>query len=69
MIDIGGPTMIRSAAKNHKDVLVLTDESQYQKVIKELQKTNANNSDISLEIRQELSLAAYINVQLLMMQQ
>ena len=59
MIDIGGPTMIRSAAKNHKDVLVLTDESQYQKVIKELQKTNANNSDISLEIRQELSLAAY----------
>ena len=59
MIDIGGPTMIRSAAKNHKDVLVLTDESQYQKVIKELQKTNTNNSDISLEIRQELSLAAY----------
>ena len=59
MIDIGGPTMIRSAAKNHKDVLVLTDESQYQKVIKELQETNANNSDISLEMRQELSLAAY----------
>ena len=56
MIDIGGPTMIRSAAKNHKDVLVLTDESQYQKIIKELQETNTN---ISLETRQELSLAAF----------
>ncbi|MAD73187.1 MAG: bifunctional phosphoribosylaminoimidazolecarboxamide formyltransferase/inosine monophosphate cyclohydrolase, partial [Euryarchaeota archaeon] len=33
MIDIGGPTMIRSAAKNHKDVLVLTNNSQYQMVI------------------------------------
>ena len=28
-IDIGGPTMIRAAAKNHQDVLVVTDPSQY----------------------------------------
>ena len=29
MIDIGGPTMVRSAAKNHTDVIVLTNPSQY----------------------------------------
>ncbi len=59
MIDIGGPTMIRSAAKNFKDVLVLTHENQYQMIIEELKKNDANNLDISLEIRQTLSLAAY----------
>jgi len=35
-IDIGGPAMVRSAAKNWKDVAVLTDASQYQPVIDEL---------------------------------
>ena len=32
MIDIGGPTMIRSAAKNHNDCLVLTSPEQYESV-------------------------------------
>ena len=32
MIDIGGPTMIRSAAKNHKDCLVLTSPEQYDRL-------------------------------------
>ena len=32
-IDIGGPTMIRAAAKNHQDVLVVTDPSQYSNLI------------------------------------
>tara|TARA_B110000495_G_scaffold34124_2_gene26933 strand:- start:4834 stop:6477 length:1644 start_codon:yes stop_codon:yes gene_type:complete len=59
MIDIGGPTMIRSAAKNHKDVLVLTNESQYQMVIEALRETDKTSSDVSLDIRQQLSLAAY----------
>ena len=36
-IDIGGPAMVRSAAKNWKDVAVLTDASQYAQVIAELQ--------------------------------
>jgi phosphoribosylaminoimidazolecarboxamide formyltransferase/IMP cyclohydrolase len=36
-IDIGGPAMVRSAAKNWKDVAVLTDASQYATVIAELQ--------------------------------
>ena len=37
-IDIGGPAMVRSAAKNWKDVAVLTDASQYAGVIAELQR-------------------------------
>lgn len=38
-IDIGGPAMVRSAAKNWKDVVVLTDVSQYADLISELQST------------------------------
>jgi len=38
-IDIGGPAMVRSAAKNWKDVAVLTDANQYADVLKELQST------------------------------
>ena len=40
-IDIGGPAMVRSAAKNWKDVAALTDASQYQAVIDELNSTGA----------------------------
>ena len=35
-IDIGGPTMLRSAAKNYQDVTVITDPADYEKVLKEL---------------------------------
>lgn len=35
-IDIGGPTMLRSAAKNHKDVVVICEPSDYENVIEEL---------------------------------
>ena len=35
-IDIGGPTMLRSAAKNHKYVTVITDPNDYELIIKEL---------------------------------
>jgi len=37
-IDIGGPAMVRSAAKNWKDVAVLTDASQYERVAEELRR-------------------------------
>jgi len=40
-IDIGGPTMIRAAAKNHHHVAVVVDSSDYQKIITEM--TNADN--------------------------
>ena len=54
-IDIGGPAMVRSAAKNWKDVAVLTDASQYQGVLDEL-KTAGKLSDPS---RFALAVAAF----------
>ena len=54
-IDIGGPAMVRSAAKNWKDVAVLTDASQYAGVIEEL-KTHGKVSD---KTRFALSVAAF----------
>jgi len=51
MIDIGGPSMIRSAAKNFQDVIVLTDPEDYQKIIKKLK----NKEEISLEEKKELA--------------
>jgi len=43
-IDIGGPSMIRYAAKNHKDVSVLVDPSQYQEFLEERNKGRLNDS-------------------------
>ncbi len=43
-IDIGGPSMIRSAAKNHKDVSVLVDPSQYQSFLEESKKGELKDS-------------------------
>ena len=54
-IDIGGPAMVRSAAKNWKDVAVLTDASQYATVIAEL-KANGN---VSEKTKFALSVAAF----------
>lgn len=53
-IDIGGPSMLRSAAKNHKYVGVVTDPSQYDRVLKELAK-----GSLSLEFRRELAASAF----------
>ncbi len=55
-IDIGGPTMIRAAAKNHNGVAVLTDASQYPAFIEELK---SNNGSISLGTRQRLAVEAF----------
>ncbi len=55
-IDIGGPAMVRSAAKNWKDVSVLTDFSQYADVIAELENNSGNISD---ETNFKLSIAAF----------
>ncbi|WP_330404408.1 bifunctional phosphoribosylaminoimidazolecarboxamide formyltransferase/IMP cyclohydrolase [Vallitalea okinawensis] len=46
-IDIGGPTMLRSAAKNYQDVTVVVDPEDYKKVITEL----SSDSDISLDTK------------------
>ncbi len=54
-IDIGGPAMVRSAAKNWKDVAVLTDASQYAGVVAEI-KTSGKVSD---KTKFALSVAAF----------
>ncbi len=53
-IDIGGPAMVRSAAKNWKDVAVLTDASQYASVVAELKA-----GGISQKTKFALSVAAF----------
>lgn len=53
-IDIGGPTMVRSAAKNFKDVIIVTDPNDYTKVIDAL-KNNKN----TLEFRRDLMIKAF----------
>ena len=54
-IDIGGPAMVRSAAKNWKDVAVLTDASQYAGVIEEIKANGA----VSEKTKFALSVAAF----------
>ena len=53
-IDIGGPAMVRSAAKNWKDVAVLTDASQYAQVLAELK-----GGGLTLKTKFALSVAAF----------
>ncbi|EGR3304178.1 bifunctional phosphoribosylaminoimidazolecarboxamide formyltransferase/inosine monophosphate cyclohydrolase [Vibrio parahaemolyticus] len=55
-IDIGGPTMVRSAAKNHKDVTIVVNASDYDRVIAEM---DANNKSLTLETRFDLAIAAF----------
>jgi len=54
MIDIGGPTMVRAAAKNHRNVLIVCNPDDYAGVIQNLQTGN-----MGLEQRQQLALKAY----------
>ncbi len=55
-IDIGGPAMIRAAAKNHKFVNVVVDVEDYDALLAEL---DANDGQTSYEFRQKLALTAY----------
>jgi len=57
-IDIGGPTMIRAAAKNYKHVTVLTSPNQYSQIISEL---NDNDGCISENMRFELAKQAFFH--------
>ncbi len=54
-IDIGGPTLVRAAAKNHANVAILTDRRQYSGVLAELRTTGT----VSGGTRRELALAAF----------
>ena len=55
-IDIGGPAMIRAAAKNHDDVAVLVDPSDYAALVDELA---AHNGMTTLALRRKLAAKAY----------
>lgn len=55
-IDIGGPTMLRSASKNFRSVAVLTSPDQYSGVIEQLR---ANDGSLELELRFELARAVF----------
>lgn len=54
-IDIGGPTMLRSAAKNHKDVVVVCDPSDYGRVIEELKESKT----VSYDTKYRLALKVF----------
>ena len=55
-IDIGGPTMVRSAAKNHKDVAIVVKSSDYEAIIAEL---DANENSLTLNTRFDLAIKAF----------
>jgi len=55
-IDIGGPTMVRAAAKNYNDVTVITSPNQYVELIDQL---NLNKGSTQLEFRQKMSEEAF----------
>lgn len=55
-IDIGGPTMVRSAAKNHKDVTIVVNASDYDRVLTEM---TANDKSVSQQTRFDLAIAAF----------
>ena len=55
-IDIGGPAMVRAAAKNYNDVTVITSVEQYPKLIEELKN---NRGSTSLNFRKEMSRIAF----------
>jgi len=55
-IDIGGPSMIRSAAKNHKFVTVVTGPGQYERVIEQME---ASGGCVSESTRSELARDAF----------
>ncbi len=55
-IDIGGPTMIRAAAKNHKDVTIIVDAADYGRVLEEMK---ANDGATTYETRFDLMVKTY----------
>ncbi|MDX1764098.1 MAG: bifunctional phosphoribosylaminoimidazolecarboxamide formyltransferase/IMP cyclohydrolase [bacterium] len=55
-IDIGGPAMLRSAAKNHADVTVIVDPDDYDRVLTEMEK---NDGDLPLKSRYELACKVF----------
>src|SRR6516165_9664596 len=58
-IDIGGPSMLRSAAKNYRSVTVLTDPSDYDTVLVELEQ---HDGETSLSLREQLAIKVFLKM-------
>ena len=58
-IDVGGPTMVRAAAKNYNDVTVITSYDQYGELVKEM---NENSGSTSLKFREKMSRLAFSEI-------
>src|ERR1700681_2900910 len=56
-IDIGGPSMIRSAAKNYESVTVVVDPADYDSVLENMRE---NNGETTLKLREHLAIKAFI---------
>ena len=55
-IDIGGPTMVRSAAKNHKDVAIVVNNGDFNAILAEMDK---HQNSLTLETRFDLAIKAF----------
>src|SRR6516164_5709120 len=58
-IDIGGPSMVRAAAKNYQDVAIVTDPRQYSAVLEELR---SHDGALTFATRERLAAAAYARI-------
>jgi len=56
-IDIGGPSMLRSAAKNYRSVTVVTDSADYHRVLEEM---DEHDGDTTLSFREELAVKVFL---------
>lgn len=59
LVDIGGPSMLRAAAKNHRFVLPLIDPADYPRVIEVLQNSSGEGDPFSLEFRRSLAAKVF----------
>lgn len=58
MIDIGGPTMVRASAKNHRNVIIACNPSRYDEIISNLHSVSGVHS-VGMDLRRSLALDAY----------
>ncbi len=59
MIDIGGPTLLRASAKNHKNVIPISNPERYEEIIELLNQAQGNPQKISLEKRKKFALETF----------
>ena len=58
MVDIGGPTMVRASAKNHKNVIIASNPARYPSIVEALNEAGSA-AGVGLDLRRALALEAY----------